>query len=106
MSSTVASLGASSIPRKSQRIAAREVDGKAVVVVLDARKLHTLNPVGTRVFELCDGTRDVSAIAGLVAQEFEVDANTAQRDAIAFLSQLIAEGAVEVVGEARAGAKP
>ena len=96
MSGTVAALSASSIPRKSERIAARAVDGKAVLVVLDARKLHTLNPVGTRVFELCDGTRDVQAIAALIAEQFEVDASTAERDALAFLTQLIAEGAVEV----------
>jgi hypothetical protein len=91
-------LSAHSIPRKSERIAAREVDGKAIVVVLDARKLHTLNGVGTRVFELCDGTRDVAAIAAEIANEFEVEASRAERDALAFLTQLIAEGAVQVDG--------
>ena len=60
MSRSVAPLLASSIPRKSERIAARSVDGKAVLVVLDARKLHTLNAVGTRVFELCDGSLERS----------------------------------------------
>jgi hypothetical protein len=96
MSRSVAPLATSSIPRKSERIAARAVDGKAVLVVLDARKLHTLNAVGTRVFELCDGTLDVAAIAQRIAREFEVDANEAERDAIGFLQQLIAEGVVEV----------
>ena len=99
MSKLVAVLEASSVPRKSERIAARAVDGKAVVVVLDARKLHTLNPVGTRVFELCDGTRDVQAIAACIAREFAVDGDTALRDAIVFLTRLVAEGAVEVAVE-------
>ena len=91
-------LSARSIPRKSDRIAARAVDGKAIVVVLDARKLHTLNGVGTRVFDLCDGTRDVAAIAAEIAKDFEVEASHAERDAIAFITQLIAEGAVVVEG--------
>jgi hypothetical protein len=91
-------LSAISVPRKSERIAARAVDGKAVVVVLDARKLHTLNAVGTRMFDLCDGTRDVAAIARQIAAEFDVDAECAQRDALSFLTQLVAEGAVELVG--------
>lgn len=90
-------LSASSVPRKSERIAARAVDGKAVVVVLDARKLHTLNSVGTRVFDLCDGTRDVAAIAKQIAAEFAVDTDCAERDVVSFLRQLVAEGAVELV---------
>jgi hypothetical protein len=96
MSGTLPRLSGSSVPRKSERIAARAVDGKAVVVVLDARKLHTLNAVGTRVFELCDGVRDVSAIATGIAAAFDVDVDIAERDVLAFLRQLIAEGAVEV----------
>ena len=90
------SLSVTSIPRKSERIAARAVGGKAVVVVLDARKLHTLNAAGTRVFELCDGTRDVAAIARHIASEFRVDASRAERDALAFLTHLLAEGAIEL----------
>lgn len=97
MTTVSAALSASSVPRKSERIASRAVDGKAVVVVLDARKLHTLNAVGTRVFELCDGKRDVSAIATTIAEEFAVERGVAERDALTFITQLIAEGAVEVV---------
>jgi hypothetical protein len=97
MSGALSGLSGSSVPRKSERIAARAVDGKAVVVVLDARKLHTLNAVGTRVFELCDGLRDVTAIAAQIALEFDVAAEIAERDAVAFLARLIGEGAVEIV---------
>lgn len=98
MSGATVELSAHSIPRKSERIAAREIDGRAIVVMLDARKLHTLNGVGTRVFDLCDGTRDVAAIAAEIAKEFEVESGIAERDALAFLTQLIAEGAVQVAG--------
>ena len=102
MNAPHAELSAYSVPRKSERIASRAVDGKAVVVVLDARKLHTFNAVGTRVFELCDGARDVAAIARQIAVEFEVDAARAEHDALAFLAQLIVEGAVELApGAAR-----
>lgn len=97
MSEATADLNTLSVPRRSERIASREVDGKAVLVVLDARKLHTLNHVGTRVFELCDGSRDVATIAQRIAAEFEVEAGRAELDALAFLQQLIAEGAVELV---------
>ena len=52
------------IPHRAQRTAARVVEGRALVVVLDDQALHTLNEVGTRVWELCDG-RDVAAIASV-----------------------------------------
>lgn len=96
MSVAAPGLSPSTVPRKSERLATRAVDGKAVVVVLDARKLHTLNKVGTRVFELCDGERDVAAITAQIAGEFGADPAVVQRDVIAFLTRLIAEGAVEV----------
>jgi len=102
MSVAPTAVDAGSVPRKSERIAARAVDGKAVVVVLDARKLHTLNEVGTRVFDLCDGVRSVAAIAEQIASEFEIDASTAARDVEIFLQQLIAEGAVELQSEGAA----
>jgi hypothetical protein len=102
MSETV-SLTSQSVPRKSERIASRAVDGKAVLVVLDARKMHTLNAVGTRVFELCDGIRDVATIAQQIANELGVEPSVVERDAIVFLHRLLAEGAIEVAvaGDAR-----
>lgn len=87
----------SSVPRKHERIAARTVHGKAVVIVLDAHQIHTLNAVGTRVFELCDGQRSVAEIAVEVARHFEVELSTAERDSLDFLQQLIAQGAVELL---------
>jgi hypothetical protein len=83
-------------PKKSPRIAARVVEGKALIVVIDHKQLHTLNEVGTRVFELCDGGRTVQAIADAIMDEFEVDAATALRDVERFVAQLSALGALEV----------
>ena len=96
MSGASPGLSGSTVPRKSERLATRAVDGKAVVVVLDARKLHTLNKVGTRVFELCDGERDVAAITAQISAEFGAPPSIVERDVIEFLTRLIAEGAVEV----------
>ena len=42
---------------------------------------HDLNPVASRIWELCDGTRDVQQIGAVLAEEFEVDAGTAAKDA-------------------------
>jgi hypothetical protein len=82
-----------SIPRRAERTAARVVAGRALVVVLDDRALHSLNEVGTRVWELCDG-RTVAAIAETLANEFEVDAMTALADVRRFVGELHERGAL------------
>jgi hypothetical protein len=82
-------------PLPSPRIAARVVDGKALIVVIDHKQLHTLNDVGTRIWELCDG-RSVAAIADAVALEFAVDRPTALRDVQSFIADLRAAGALDV----------
>ena len=81
-------------PTKNPRIAARVVDGKALIVVVDHRQLHTLNGVGTRIWELCDG-RSVGGIADAITQEFEVDRDAALRDVLKFVAELRQVGALE-----------
>jgi hypothetical protein len=83
--------------RQHERIAARVVDGKALVVVLDDKQLHRLNGVGTRVWELCDG-RSVQAIADVLAEEFEVEPERALSDVRAFVQELSGLGALVVEG--------
>ena len=89
----------SAVPRRNQRVAARVVEGKALIVVIDEKRLHTLNEVGTRVWELCDG-RSVDAIADAVVDEFEVDKATALADVERFVDELHKCGALELGGDA------
>jgi hypothetical protein len=83
-------------PTRHARIADRVVDGKALIVVIDRKRLHTLNAVGTRVWELCDGGRSVAAIADAIAAEFEVERATALADVQRFVAELQALGAIDV----------
>jgi hypothetical protein len=80
-------------PVRNDRTAARVVDGKALIVILDKRQLHTLNAVGTRVWELCDG-RTVGAIADVITAEFAVERARALGDVQRFVAQLQQVGAL------------
>jgi len=79
-----------------ERIACREIDGKAVVITIDQNQLHVLNGVGTRVWGLCDG-RSLSAIVDVIVQEFEVERTRATRDVGEFAKRLVAVGAARLV---------
>lgn len=89
-------IGEQSKVRQAPRTAARVIGGQAVVVVLDDQQVHTLNGVGSRVWELADG-RTSSQIVEAVVAEFEIDHATAMADVQKFLGELSALGAVEIV---------
>lgn len=80
---------------QAPRTAGREVDGRAVVVIIDTNTLHTLDPVGSHIWAHCDG-RSVAELVETVVEEFEVDAVTARADLGRFLGQLNEIGAVEI----------
>jgi hypothetical protein len=69
--------------------------GEAVVSNPDTGSDYTLNSVGTAVWELLDGHRPLAAVAGAVAESFDVAPTTVRRDLLALLTRLEAEGLVE-----------
>ena len=68
--------------------AARTYDGKALIVVPGLGEYNILNPLGTRVWELIDGTRDIAQIVKTIADEFEVEADKAESDVRDFVEDL------------------
>ncbi len=93
---TSAALDAGTVVRQSERTASRVISGQAVVVVIDAQRLHTLNEVGTRVWELAQGST-LRTIAETICDEYEVGLDEAQQDVMVFARALLAEGMIEIV---------
>ena len=83
-----------SYPTPHPQVAARVVDGSAVIVLADTGEVTVLNPVGTRVWELCDGSRSAREIAETIAAEFEVAPEQALQDVENFLKELVQAQAV------------
>jgi len=79
---------------QSPRTAARVVDGHALVIVIDDRRLHSLNGVGTRVWELADGSKTIGQIADEIVREFDVTRDVALEHTIEFVQQLMSIGAL------------
>ena len=91
------SMNPESSVRHAARIAARVVEGNAVVVVIDDRALHTLNRVGTFIWTSMepDGCR-IGDIVDAVRARFEVEPDRAEADVHGFLRELLALGALEL----------
>ena len=79
------------VPRRHPNAVFRIVEGQGVVVLPGVGEVQVLNAVGARIWELMDGTRSAAAIAGVVAQEFEVPETTATSDTLEFIETLRAK---------------
>ncbi len=86
----------STVLQQADRTAARVLEGQAVIVVIDDNALHTLNPVGTRVWELAQSA-SLGTIVHTIAEEYAVEPAAARRDVVAFVQDMLERGMLEVV---------
>ena len=75
-------------PVRHPRTASRSFAGEVVIVDTIANRVRMLNSVGSRIWELADGTRSVDEIAAMLAREFEVDLAHARHSVDTFLDEL------------------
>ena len=81
-------------PAAHDQVAARIVDGSAVIVTADSGQVTVLNAVGTRMWQLIDGTHTVQEIASVIHSEYLVDLEQAQRDVVDLMQKLIESNTV------------
>lgn len=79
-------------PRRESAAAWRIVDGEAVMVLPATGKVHTLNAVGTRFWELIDGGRTLDEVAAQLAEEFDAPSERIATDCRAFAVELRERG--------------
>ena len=71
------------------------MDGQGIIAVAGRSEVHLLNPVGTRIFELIDGQRDMAEITRIIESEFEVAGAEVAADVEDFLADMRSKGGVE-----------
>lgn len=79
-------------PQQDPRIASRVLAGEAVVVTPHDSLLHQLDEVGTFLWERATGERPLSALVDELCESYEVDRETAERDAEEFVQALVERG--------------
>lgn len=81
-------------PRRSPQTAARVFGGEAVIISPAEGMVRMLNPVGSRIWELADGTRTADEIAAALVAEYEVDLDHARASVATFLAELESKGLI------------
>lgn len=94
-------MSADAIHAPEPGIIARRIAGETILVPARRRAremaLFTLNEVGSYVWEQLDGRTDAAALAGRIAERFEVDEPRAAADLDGFLRELVAAGCAREV---------
>jgi hypothetical protein len=76
------------------QVMVQRVDGESVLLDIRSGQYFSLNAVGGRVWELCDGATPVSAIVGALCDEYDVEPAVATTDAGDLLAELAGAGLV------------
>ena len=82
------------VNKNNEKTAYRIIDGEAVVVNLKDSTFHTWSPVATFIWEKSNGLIKTKQLIEKMCQEFEVDKDTAEKDCLEFLGELISKGLV------------
>jgi methyltransferase-like protein len=67
----------------------RIIDSQAIILTPENGHMHTLNEVGTFIWELLDGKKTLKAIMDRLCEEFDIEAAKAQRDVTHFAEDLV-----------------
>ena len=79
--------------KPSRDIAARAMADEMVIMSVKDSKVFSLNPSATLIWSAADGATPLREIVErTLVSEFEIDAETAYRDAIELVEQLAQEG--------------
>ena len=81
---------------------ARQIAGEYILVPIrqsagEVESIFTLNEVGTRIWELLDGQRNLLQVRDALVAEFEVSPEEAESDLHEFIRSLDSVGAIQKV---------
>ena len=87
--------GIKSLPRQGRRVLNQLVGQTTVLLDPDSGEYYSLDEVGTRIWELCDGNRTADAIAAAICEEYEQDPAVVLTDVKELLADLASAGLLD-----------
>ena len=79
------------VPRQATRIVAQQAAGQWVLLDVSTGQYYSLDQVGGRIWQLCDGTRSVRQIAEVVSDEYDAAGQSVEHDVAGLVSDLVGE---------------
>jgi Coenzyme PQQ synthesis protein D (PqqD) len=82
-------------PRRVGHVIAREGDHELLLLDVESGCYYTLNEIGSRVWELCDGASTVSEIVAVLGDEYDAPLEAIEVDVSELLEDLRRERLLE-----------
>ena len=77
-----------SSPKRKDQVIAQKAANDFLLFDMDSGNYYSLNEVGSRIWELCDGRQTVAQVVAILAAEYDAPAEDLQADALQLLEQL------------------
>ena len=97
-------MDASARPVPCEQVISQAASGALVVFHLESGEYYSLDDVGSRIWELCDGSRSLSEITDVLCAEFDAPWVSVHADVIELACNLEKEGLLDA--GSRTSSKP
>ena len=94
----VSKLTAQSLVARSPEQVSADLDGKTVLLSVENGEYYNMNAVGSRIWSLLEKPITVAELVIHLTEEFEIDAEICQQEAITFLEQLSKNKLLQIEG--------
>ena len=75
--------------RRKEQVIAQENSGTLVLFNMDDGQYYSMNEIGSRIWELCDGSRSIGQVVSILCEEYDSPAEIVNRDALELLEELV-----------------
>jgi Coenzyme PQQ synthesis protein D (PqqD) len=79
------------IPRKSAHVLARKAPDSLLLLDPESGRYYTLDEVGARIWELCDGDQSIADIVSRLCDEYDAQPADVESDTRELLDELVRE---------------
>jgi hypothetical protein len=83
-------------PTRAERVLAQPSVATLILLNPESGQYYTLDEVGARIWELCDGSRQVTDLVSTIHAEFDAPVATIQADVLELLDDLARDKLVAV----------
>ncbi len=85
-----------SVPHLPKGVRLRYDEARGQWLLMGPERLFKLDAIGVEILRRCDGDRDLSVLVAELAESFQADPATVERDVRAFLTEFVTRGMVKL----------
>jgi len=94
-------IGPDTVLARSDQVLEADIDGEKVMMSIEQGEYYGLDAIGSEIWALFDTPRSVADVCAQILTRYNVSPEDCERDVIAFLSDLVADGSLRPIDPVR-----